>query len=324
MKKGIGSLVALSWFFSVSLLALGQPTSRVATIGWLAISAGPSDPAVQALRAGLLDVGYIEGRDFRLQHRSADGHLERLPLLADDLVKRHADVILTASPEATRAAMQATTAIPIVIVAHNHDPVALGLIQSFNRPGGNVTGLTVRNTQLAGKRLELLKEAIPSVSRVAVFWDSFGSAELQALKPGAESLGIQLHLIDLSDAYDLRRAFREAKAHKADAITVLGSAPLYVRSHQLGEMALENRVPLVGAYRDLVVAGGFMSYSTDIKDGFYRSAYFVDRLLKGARATELPFEQTANVKLVLNAKTAEVLGIQVPQSILLRADQVLR
>ena len=220
--------------------------------------------------------------------------------------------------------MQATTTIPIVIVAHNHDPVALGLIQSFNGPGGNVTGLTVRNTLLAGKRLELLKEAIPSVSRVAVFWDSFGSAELQALKPAAESLGIQLHLIDLSAAYDLRRAFREAKAHKADAITVLGSAPLYVRSRQLGEMALENRVPLVGAYRDLVVAGGFMSYSTDIKDGFYRSAYFVDRLLKGARAAELPFEQTANVKLVLNAKTAEVLGIQVPQSILLRADQVLR
>ena len=253
-----------------------------------------------------------------------DGHLEWLAPLADELVKLHVDVILTASPEATRAAMQATAAIPIVIVAHNHDPVALGLIQSFNRPGGNVTGLTVSNTQLAGKRLELLKEAMPAVSRVAVFWDSFGSAELEALKPAAESLGIQLHPIDLSSDYNLGHAFGEAKAHKADAITVLGSAPLYVRSRQLGEMALKNRLPIVGSYRDLVVAGRLMSYSTDIKDGFYRSAYFVDRLLKGASAAELPFEQTANVKLVINSKTASALGIQVPQSILLRADQVLR
>jgi len=306
------------------LLALAQQDSRVATIGWLAISAGPGDPAVQALRAGLFDLGYIEGRDFRLEHRSANGHLERLGPLADELVKLPVDVILTASPEATRAAMKATVAIPIVIVAHSHDPVALGLIQSFNRPGRNVTGLTIRNTQLAGKRLELLKETIPSVRRVAVFWDSFGSAELEALKPAAESLGIQLHLIDLSPIYDLRRAFREAKADKAEAISVLGSAPLYVRSRQLGEMALVHRLPIIGAYRDLVTAGGFMSYSTDIKDGFYRSAYFVDRLVKGAKASELPFEQTANVKLVVNSRTASALGIQVPQSILLRADEVLR
>lgn len=324
MKKGIASLVGLSWLLVMSVFASADQTPRVAVIGWLAISAGPSDPAVQALRAGLLDLGYIDGRDFRLQHRNADGHLERLPLLAHELIALHADVILTASPEATRAVMHATNAIPIVTVASNHDPVALGLIESFNRPGGNVTGLTVRNTQLAGKRLELLKETIPSVTRVAVFWDSFGTAEMQALKPAAEALGIQLHPIDLSGSYDLRRAFREAKAHKVDAITVLGSAPLYVRSRQLGEMALKNRVPIIGAYRDLVAAGGFMSYSTDIQDGFYRSAYFVDRLLKGARASELPFEQTANVKLVINSKTASALGISVPQSIALRADQLLR
>lgn len=187
-----------------------------------------------------------------------------------------------------------------------------------------MTGLTVRNTQLAAKRLELLKEVIPTLSRVAVFWDSFGANELQALKPAAESLRTQLHLIDLSSGYDLGRAFREAKAHKVDAITVLGSAPLYVRSRQLGEMALENGVPMIGSYRDLVVAGGFMSYSTDITDGFYRSAYFVDRLLKGAKAAELPFEQTATVKLVINSKAASALGIQVPQSVLLRADEILR
>ena len=324
MKKAVASFAALFCLFCLSLSASGQQAPRIAVIGWLAISAGPTDPAVQALRAGLRDMGYTEGRDFRLEHRRADGHLERLALLADELVKLKADVILTASPEATRVAMQTTSEIPIVTVAHNHDPVALGLIQSFNRPGGNVTGLTVRNTQLAGKRLELLKEAIPSLTRVAVFWDSFGSAELEALKPAAASLGIQLHLIDLSSRYDLRRAFREAKRQKAGAITVLGSAPLYIRSTQLGAMALDNRMAIVGSYRDLIDAGGFMSYSTDIKDGFYRSAYFVDRLLKGAKASDLPFEQTANVKLVVNTRTAEVLGIKVPQSFLLRADELVQ
>jgi putative ABC transport system substrate-binding protein len=324
MKKVVASLLTLYCLFFGSVFAFAEPTPRPALIGWLAISAGPRDPAVQALRAGLHDLGYIEGRNYRLEHRSADNHLERLPQLAEELVRLHVDAILTASPEATRAAMQATGTVPIVTVAHNDDPVALGFIKSFNRPGGNVTGLTIRNTQLAGKRLELLKEIMPTLTRVAVFWDSFGGAELEALKPSAQSLGIQLHPIDLSRSYDVERAYREAKANKVDAVTVLGSAPLYVRSRNLGELSLENRLPLIGAYRDLVVAGAIMSYSTDIKDGFYRSAYFVDRLLKGATAAELPFEQTDKVKLVINKRAASTLGIQVPQSILLRADEVLR
>ena len=324
MKRAIASLIGALSVLVWTLIALGQQAPRVPAIGWLAMSAGPNDPAVQAFRSGMSDIGYVEGRDYRLEHRRADNHLERLAPLAEELVRLDVAVILTATPHATRAAMQATRTIPIVTVAHEHDPVASGLIQSFSHPGGNVTGLTIRNTQLAGKRLELLKEAIPSLTRVAAFRDSFGSAELDALNLAAASLGIQVQPIDLSPAYDLRRAFKAAKDQRAEAIVVLGSAALYVRSRPIGAMALSNKVPTIGAYRDLVEAGGFMSYSTDIKDGFYRTAYFVDRLLKGAKASDLPFEQTADVKLLINAKAAQAIGITVPQSILLRADEVVR
>ena len=324
MKRAIASLIGALPVLVWTLIALGQQAPRVPAIGWLAMSAGPNDPAVQAFRSGMSDIGYVEGRDYRLEHRRADNHLERLAPLAEELVRLDVAVILTATPHATRAAMQATRTIPIVTVAHEHDPVASGLIQSFSHPGGNVTGLTIRNTQLAGKRLELLKEAIPSLTRVAAFRDSFGSAELDALNLAAASLGIQVQPIDLSPAYDLRRAFKAAKDQRAEAIVVLGSAALYVRSRPIGAMALSNKVPTIGAYRDLVEAGGFMSYSTDIKDGFYRTAYFVDRLLKGAKASDLPFEQTADVKLLINAKAAQAIGITVPQSILLRADEVVR
>jgi len=324
MKRAIASLIGALSVLVWTLIALGQQAPRVPAIGWLAMSAGPNDPAVQAFRSGMSDIGYVEGRDYRLEHRRADNHLERLAPLAEELVRLDVAVILTATPHATRAAMQATRTIPIVTVAHDHDPVASGLIQSFSHPGGNVTGLTIRNTQLAGKRLELLKEAIPSLTRVAAFRDSFGSAELDALNLAAASLGIQVQPIDLSPAYDLRRAFKAAKDQRAEAIVVLGSAALYVRSRPIGAMALSNKVPTIGAYRDLVEAGGFMSYSTDIKDGFYRTAYFVDRLLKGAKASDLPFEQTADVKLLINAKAAQAIGITVPQSILLRADEVVR
>ena len=186
-----------------------------------------------------------------------------------------------------------------------------------------MTGITTRNTILARKRLQLLKEVLPGLTHVAVFLDSFGQAELEELKPASATLGIRLHLIDLRPNYDLSRAFREARAQKVGAVMVLGSALLYVRSGQLGSMALENKLPLIGQWRALVDSGGLMSYSTDVTDGFYRSAYLVDRLLKGARAADVPLEQTANIKLVVNMKSAQALGIAVPQSILLRADQLV-
>ena len=274
MPRTIAALMYLLLMSQLSPSAWGQPASRMAVIGWLALSAGPNDPAVQALRNGLRDLSYIEGRDFRIEHRSAGGRVEQLPGLADELIRSKVDLILTATNEATRAAMRATSTIPIVAVVSTDDPISLGFVQSLNRPGGNVTGITTRNTILAGKRLQLLKEILPGVTHVAVFLDSFGQAELEELKPASATLGIRLHLIDLAPNYDLSRAFREARAQKAGAVMVLGSAVLYVRSGQLGAMALENKLPLIGQWRALVDSGALMSYSTDVTDGFYRSAYW--------------------------------------------------
>jgi putative tryptophan/tyrosine transport system substrate-binding protein len=318
-------LVCAIVLFGPCLAALAAPPFRIAKIGWLAVSAGPTDAAVNALRDGLHDFGYVEGQNYRLEHRSAGGHLERLPQLADELVQAKVDVILTATNDAIFAAARATQTIPIVAVhIGGDDPTTLGLVQSLNRPGGNVTGLTVRNTELVGKRLELLKELVPALGRLAVFSDSFGHRELGLLKQAAQPLGVQLRVIDLSNNADLRSAFLAVKAQGAEAVMVLNSPVFYVRAGELGAMALENRVPLVGSYRSLIIPGGLLSYSTDVADAFHRSAYFVDRILNGTRPDQLPYEQTATVRLVVNAKAARVLAISIPQSVLLRADEVIR
>jgi len=319
----------LLFVLALTLVALGagawaQEPSRVSVIGLLMISAGPSDPIFEAMRKGLRDQGYVEGRDFRFEHRGAEGHFDRLPRLAEELVRLKVDVIVTGADEATRAAKEATSTIPIVASFYNPDPVASGFIDSFNRPGGNITGLHTRNELLAGKRLELLKEALPGLSRVAVLWDSQGRGELEELKPAARSLGIQLQLVEMKVPYDFNAAFRIAKSQKAGAVIVLSSTELYVNSARIGALALANGLPLTGEPRDLTDAGGLMSYSTDPRDAFYRLAYFIDRLLKGAKASDLPVEQTERIRLVLNLKTAKTLRLTIPQSMLIRADEVIR
>ena len=285
-------------------------------MGRLAVTGGPNDPVNEAIRKGLRDLGYVEGRDFRLEQRSTEGRMDQLPAAAEELVRLKVDVIVTGTEASARAAKQATSTIPIVAILPEHDPVASGLIESFNRPGGNITGLTVRNTLLAGKRLELLKEMLPGLSRVAVIWDPFVRAEVEALESAAPSLGIQLQLVEVKPPYDFGAAFQTAKRHKAGAVMLLSSPQVYIRRVQLGALVLEDKLPADAPFRDLTAAGGLMSYSTDVIDGFYHSAYFIDRLLKGAKASDLPFEQTANIKLVVNLKTAKALGITIPQSIL--------
>lgn len=319
-------LLLLVFALSLVVLAAGawaQEPSRVPVIGILMISAGPDDPLIEAIRKGLRDRGYVEDRDFRIAHRRAHGQVDRLPRFAEELVRLNAAAIVTGTEEATLAARQATSTIPIVAVL-GEDPVASGFIESFNRPGGNITGLYTP-IELAGKRLELLKEILPGLSRVAVLWDSQGHAELEQLKPAARSLGIQLQLLEMKAPYDLDAAFRMAKRQKAGAVVVLDiSSELYVRSARLGSLALANGLPLTGGERDLVEAGGLMSYGMDVSASFYRAAYFIDRLLKGAKASDLPFEQPTKYELVVNLKTAKAFGVTIPQSILLRADKVIR
>jgi putative ABC transport system substrate-binding protein len=251
-------------------------------------------------------------------------HSDRLAGLAEELVRLKVDVIVTGTDVAIRAAKLATSAIPIVVVLPEDDPVAAGFIDSFNHPGGNITGFTVRNSQLAGKRLELLKEILPGLSRVAVISDPLVRAEVEQIKAAAPALGIEIRLVEVNAPYDFDRAFSAAKRQKAGTVMLLSTPQAYVRRFQLGALALSRRLPAESPFHELTRAGGLMSYSTDFRDGFYRSAYYVDRLLKGAKASDLPFEQTANVKFVINLKTADALGIALPQSILLRADEVIR
>jgi len=323
MRRTLSFLIAAALGLLVVTAWAQQPT-RVPVVGLLMVVAGVNDSAVEALREGLRGLGYVEGRNFRFEHRNAEGHPERLAGLAEELVRIRVDVIVTGTDAATRAAKQASTTIPIVVVLPEDDPVAAGFIESFNHPGSNITGLTVRNSQLVGKRLELLKEILPGLSQVAVFSDPLVRGEVEQIRPAARALGVEIQFVEMNAPYDFDTAFGRAQRQKAGAVMLLSSPQVYARRLQLGALALKHRLPVESPFHELTRAGGLMSYSTGVKDGFFRSAYYVDQLLKGAKASDLPFEQTDNIKFIVNLKTADALGIKLPQSILLRVDEVIK
>jgi len=303
--------------------AYAQQVDRVRLIGRLAVEGNITDPVQDALRAGMRELGYVEGRDYRIEHRNAEGHIDRLPSLAQELVQLNVAVIVTGTGVATRAAQRATTTIPIVALLPE-DPITSGFIDRFNRPGGNITGLTVRNTQLTAKRLELLKEILPDLSRVAVISDPSVAGEVEGIKTAARVLGIQIQLVEMKEPYDFDSAFKTCKRQRAGAVMLLSSPEVYINRMRLGALAFEYKLPTDAPFHALTKAGGLMTYSTDVTEAFHRTAYFVDRLLKGAKASDLPFEQISNPKLTINLKTAKALGIAVPETVLMRADEVIR
>ena len=248
----------------------------------------------------------------------------RLPGLAEELVRLKVDAIVAGTEASVRAAKKATGTIPIVMVMYDYDPVASGLIDSISRPGGNITGIFPRHSDLVGKRLELLKEAVPRLSRVAVFWDAYSRRQLDELEPAARSLGVQLQLIELRAPYDFEMAFKAVKQKKAGAVMFLFSPVFYVQRARIAALALKNGLPTVFQNHEYVEDGGLLSYGPSRVDTFGRAPYFIDRLLKGAKPADLPIEQPTKFKLVVNLKTAKALGIKVPESILLRADEVIR
>lgn len=321
------SVLVLAFTLHLALLATStwaQQANTVPVVGVLMVNAGSSEGPVEALRTGLRELGYVDGRNIRIEYRGAQGQAARLPGLAKELVRLKVDVLVAGSEPAVRAVREATSTIPIVMVLYDYDPVAAELIDSFGRPGGNITGIFTRQSELVGKRLELLKQALPGLSRVAVFWDAFGQRQLEALEPAARSLGIQLQLTELRAPYDFEAAFANAKQKRADAVTLLFSPVFYVHRAQIGALAVKYRLPMVISQPDWLEHGGLMSYGPRYTDTWSRAAYFIDRLLKGARPSDLPVEQTATFELVFNLKTAKTLGITIPQSMLLRADEVIR
>ena len=303
--------------------ATGQVRDRVPSIGILTIAAGPSESIIQEFRAGLRKYGYIPGQSVRVELRSAQGHLERLPALAAELVKLKVDVIV-AGASVAGVVTQATGTIPVVIVVHEADPMALRLIEDFSHPGGNLTGVYARESELVGKRLELLKEALPSVTRIAVLWEGFSSFQLEKLNVAARSLSLEPYSIEVDSTYDFASAFKRAKRMRADASMVLLSPGFYVRRDQIAAASLRAGLPTMFQNDVMVQAGGLMSYGTSFTDTWGRAAYFVDRLLRGAKPSELPVEQVSRFRLAVNLKTARALRLTMPESILLRADEVIR
>ena len=316
-------IVALS-LAALAFAGWAQAATRVPVVGILSVSAGPNDQVYEAVRKGLNELGYVDGRDFRFEYRGAQGHVDQLSQLAEELVRLKVDIILTGSADSARAAKLATTTIPIVAVLYDYDHVELGLVDTLARPGGNVTGIFARTSELIPKRIELLKETLPSVSRVVLLTDALSPRERDVAKSAAEALGIQVEVLDLRQPFNLNAAFKAARHMKAGAVVVGGSPWLYVERQRVGALALENGLPAFSGLRDLTAAGGLMSYSNDIRDTFRRVAYYIDRLLKGTKPSELPVEQIERFQLVVNLKTAKALGITIPQSVLLRADEVIR
>ena len=303
------------------LAAEAQPAGKVPLIGLLGTATSSLMSSwLTAFREGLRERGYVQGQNIAIEYRWGEGKPERFPGLAAELVGLKADVIVTSGPHAIRAAQRATSVIPIVM-AIVEDPVEQGFVTSLPRPGGNLTGLSFQDSELVTKRLQLLREAIPEVSRVAVLWDSVRPNAVKAVERVAPSLGLILQVLEVRGEQDLERAFEAARQQRAQAVIKLAS-PLFAahRTTILSLMA-KGRLPAVCQERTFVVDGCLMAYGPSFPDMFRRAAYYVDRILKGAKPGDLPVEQTTKFELVINLKTAKALGLTIPPSLLLRADR---
>jgi len=306
------------------LAAEALQTGNVARIGILR-PGWPVDPYVEAFRQGLRELGYAEGRNVTLEYRWAEGKDERLPGLAADLVRLKVDVIVASGAAPVLAAKQATTVIPIVMPVIG-DPVRLGLVASYARPGANVTGFAVQNDELAGKWVQLLKEALPSITRVALLADPAGEGrQVRTAEVAARYLGVQSHVLNVDRPDGLGTAFAEAKRNHADALIVLGSPLFSTHRTRLVELAAQHRLPTMYHQREFVVgSGGLMSYGADFRDLFRRAATHVDKILKGAKPADLPVEQPTKFELIINLRTAKALGLTISPPLLQRADQIIR
>ena len=300
--------------------------TRVHKIGFL----GNSTPALEvnlidAFRQGLTERGYIEGRDIVLEYRWADGVYARFPMLISELLTSNADVIVTAGTPASLAIKKATQSVPVVMIAVG-DPVGTGLVSSLARPGGNLTGLSSIAPDLEGKRLELLREILPSISRVAMFINSlnpFHLGSVEQARDAAKALGISLQLLDVRMSEDIDGAFAEIRKDRPEAILVLAGRIFLHNRMRLMKFAVEQGLPNVNAYHELVQAGGLISFGPSYEDMHRRAATYVDKILKGTKPSELPIEQPTKFTLALNLKAAKVLGLVFPTILLARADEII-
>ena len=306
------------------LAARAQRPGKIARLGYLSTANPRSVAFFRAFEERLRDLGYIEGQNILVEYRNAEGNVDRLPDLAADLVRLDVNVIVTATAPATRAAIRATTTIPILMVAINYDPIALGYIDSLARPGANVTGLFFQHLELVAKRFGLFKQMLPSIGRVAVLSDALTADQLKVVEAANQAVGLELQPLELENPpYNFENAFRVAVGARAEAIFVLESASIFRGRAEIAQLAMKNRMPASFAFRDYVEIGGLVSYGVNFSTMYRRAAEYADRILRGVKPVDFPVEQSTKFELVINLKTAKTLGLAIPPGVLAIADEVI-
>ena len=328
MGKKIVVVLVVGLALTVPLAHAQQP-KQIPRIGYVSGTgdANNQGPYVEALRQGLRQFGYVEGKNYLIEYRGAEGNLKRVPTLVNEFVELKVDVIIAPFPPAIRAAKQATKTIPIVMVA-SIDPVATGLVESLAHPGGNITGISTLSQDLSGKRLELLKEVVPRLSRVGVLLDIENHSSIMNLKEyetASVPLKIQIQSLEVQGINpDLKNAFQTGTKTRIGAMVTITNANLFLQQKQIADIAIKNRLPSIYHGSTWVDAGGLMSYSTDELGAFRRAAAFVDKILKGTKPADLPVEQSVKFEFAINLKTAKALNLTIPPLVFMRATKVIK
>jgi len=328
MGKNVFCLALCAMLFTLCSSADAQQPAKIPRIGWLTTGSLSTTAArQQAFQQGLREIGYLEGKNILIEWRGADNIRERGRAQAEELVRLKVDVIVTAGSDTTRRAKEASSTIPIVMASDN-DPVGNGFVASLARPGGNITGLSQLSPELSGKRLEILKEVIPKLYRVAVFSTSTGVGNAQVMKEidlAATAFGVKLQHLDVLTTKDIEPAFREAVKGRADAVLENMSGPIRSAARkELAELAVKNRLPVMRERPEHVEAGGLMSYGVNLLNLDRRSATYVDKILKGTKPADLPVEQPTKFEFIINLKAAKQIGLTIPPNVLARADKVIK
>jgi putative ABC transport system substrate-binding protein len=321
------TLLALCAILAPCFSVHAQQPTKIPRIGFQLDSPASSVTArIEAFRQGLRELGYIEGKNIIIEWRSAEGKADRRSELAAELVRLKVEIIVSAGPTVTRALKEATSMIPIVM-AQDPDPVGSGFVASLARPGGNITGLASLSSENSGKQLDLMKEIVPRLSHVAIIGNSTNPGDSQALREmvlAAGSSEVYLRYLDVLDPKDIEVVFRTAAKGRADAVFVLGNPILNAHRNQILDLAIRHRLPATYARPEYIEAGGLMYYGTNYNDLLRRAAYYVDKILKGAKPADLPVEQPTKFELVINLKTAKQIGLTIPQKVLAKADKVIK
>lgn len=326
MKRSVRLILLTVTLIGVANITAAQQAAKLHRIGLLTWAAAPSSAAASAFDQGLLKLGYVEGQNVTFERRYADGRLERLPGFAEELVRLPLDVILAQSYPAALAAKQATSMMPIVVMGAG-DPVATGLVASFARPGGNITGVSALETELSGKRLEVLKETFPKLARVAVLWNAadFGmTLKFREIELAAKALRVTVQASAVREPKDFENVFAEMLRKRPDALFVITDPLTQLNRKQLLELAIKSRLPAMYENAPYVDDGGLMAYGPSQAENLQRALHHVDRILKGTKPSELPIEQPTKFEFLINLKTAKQIGVTIPPEVLARADRVIR